>query len=194
MELSKTQLAFYTIFLLILAGGMTMAFAPAPEENGPLWTRIWKVEEPVTVDGTVSVDDSNPIDVEGTMTVSGEVAIAQPITIDEPVTVDGEVIVTTETGVPLEVVLDEPIEVTLAPNSKIRITGKTIHLVNEEVINPETGEHYSLIDISGYKKVYVYFQHSGDVKIRHQIVLAGPTGAYSPGGVATTYPDPKRGI
>jgi hypothetical protein len=84
MEISKKQLALYTICLLTVAGGLTMVIAPPPEEIPKLWERFWKVEEPVsiddngaslTVDGTVSLAT-------GTTLIPGKV-VAQKKVIDD---------------------------------------------------------------------------------------------------------------
>ena len=74
MEMSKKQIVFYAIFLLMLAGGISMAFAPPPEGNS-LWDRIWKVQQPVEVEGEISIDDADPINVEGTVNIGNPVTI-----------------------------------------------------------------------------------------------------------------------
>ena len=107
MEMSIKHLALYTVFLFVFAGGITLAFAPPPEDVAPLWERIWKVEEPVTVDGTILVTTGAgaPIDV----------------TLDEPI----------------DVTLDEPIEVYNPSNIELvcektysSVSFKRIHLTN----------------------------------------------------------------
>ena len=160
MEISKKKFVFYTIFLLILAGGITIAVAPPPEEVGPLWQRIWKVEEPVTIEGTVELASNN-------------IVIDEPVSIDdnqESITVDdGDGSITVDNGItPLEVTLADPIEIdaielTFAPSTEIRLPGEVI-TVYEGTLNtydpPVTASYYiSPKDVSGYKKLYIYIEN-----------------------------------
>jgi hypothetical protein len=55
VEITKKQFTLYTIILLMLAGSVSLVIGGKPDEIKPLWEHIWKVEEPVTVDGTVDI-------------------------------------------------------------------------------------------------------------------------------------------
>jgi hypothetical protein len=76
MEISKKQLVFYTIFLLTLASGVTMVLAPQPADIPTLWDRLWKVEEPVEVEGTVSLAT-------GTTLIPGKIYLVEDVVIPD---------------------------------------------------------------------------------------------------------------
>ena len=178
MEISKNQFVLYTIILLIVAGGTSVVLAPQPEDVGPLWERLWKVEEPVTIEGIVELASNSividePVSVddnEGSITVDdgdGSITVDNG---DSPLIVDGTVSVTgtIELAEGTEVTLAEPIvidaELTLAPGTEVRIPGEFI-TVFEGILNAHTDPmvvaYYTISpkDVSGYKKLYIYIEN-----------------------------------
>jgi hypothetical protein len=138
MELSKKQLAFYTMFLLVLSGGISMTFAPPPGDGGSIWDRFWKVDDtdPINVEGEVSIDDTPPIAVQGTVDIGNQV--------------------------------------TVAPGTEVRIPGKAVELFEGNLGAGDEGTFW--IDVSGYKKIYVYFNHSGECQLLYTWYLNGMDG------------------
>ena len=68
MEINKKQPVIYTIFLLLLGSSITSGSGVKPEDITNLWSRVWKVEQPVTI--TLG----EPIDVK----------LDEPIEVDNP--------------------------------------------------------------------------------------------------------------
>ena len=164
MEFSKKQVAFYTIFLLTVASGLTMVIAPPPEEGLTLWDRLWKVEEPVSVEGTVIVDSSTPI----------EVALSEPIEVDGTVNIGNTVDV---------VVTDMDI------TSGVRVLGKTTFVVDEP-FDTNYGRS-KWIDVSGMKTIYVYIEHTHEAWIKYSWTLNDDTHYWDlPGSGWITYTTP----
>ena len=177
MEISKKQFALYTAILLILAGGSTVVFARQPGDAGPLWERLWKVEEPITIEGTVELASNSividePVSVDdnlGSLTVDDGDGSITVDTGDTPLMVDGTVSITgtVELAEGTEVSLADPIvidaELTLAPGTEVRIPGEVITVFEGTLNknNPPVPAYYNIDpkDVSGYKKLYIYVEN-----------------------------------
>jgi len=169
MEISKEQFVLYTIILLVVAGGTSVVLAPKPDDVGPLWERLWKVEEPVTIEGTVELASNSivldePVSIDdgyGSITVdSGET----PLMIDGMVSISGPVELAEGTEVTLadSIVIDT--ELSLPPGTEVRIPGEVITVFEGTLnahTNPMVVAYYTIPpkDVSGYKKLYVYIEN-----------------------------------
>ena len=177
MKISKKQFALYTALLLILAGGTSIVLAPQPEDVGPLWERLWKVEEPVTIEGTVELASNSIVidepvsidDNEGSITVDdGEGSITvdngdAPLVVEGTVSITGTVELAEGTEVTLaDSIIIDATELTLAPGTEVRIPGEVI-TVYDGYLNTYTAPvpaYYNIApkDVSGYKKLYIYVE------------------------------------
>ncbi len=150
MEITKKKFILYTISLLMLVGSVSFVLGGKPDEIMPLWERIWKVEEPVSID-----------DGDGSITIDGTVVVPEPLSVDDnggSLTVDGAVTVSDGDGLlTVDGTVDIGSDVTLAPGTT-QIPGKDVILWKEYDISP--GDFVSkYIDVNGYKTIYIYIEY-----------------------------------
>ena len=159
--LTNKKLILLTAILVFL-GTATIANGTTPDITGPLWEHIWKVEEPVSIEGT---EAGIPVNVTGSIQVE---AGSEPIevTLDEPVEVEGTISIEEEVSVNVEN------EVTLDPDTKIGLAGRDI-VIYDFLINVPTDTLFHL-DVSGAKSVHIYLSHSKRVRFDYDWYLVDP--------------------
>lgn len=159
--LTNKKVIFLTAVLVFL-GTATIVSGTAPDITGPLWDHIWKVEEPVSIEGT---EAGVPVNVTGSVLVE---AGSEPIevTLDEPVEVEGTVSIEDEVSVNVEN------EVTLDPDTKIGLIGRDC-VIYDYLINVPTHAVFHL-DVSGAKSVHIYLSHSKTVGFDYDWYLVNP--------------------
>jgi hypothetical protein len=152
MKLTKKQALIYIITFIALLGSATFVRGVQPDPSGPLWERIWKVEEPVSIEGT---ETGTPVTIEGTVIVDTN-SNPLEVTLEEPVEVEGTV--TINDGASVEVYN----ELKLAPGTEVRVPGHAKQYWKLTTRSPGTILR-TWIDTSGYKTVFVYVEHSESV-------------------------------